>query len=162
HSCMLVVIDSPSDPIPASTKAIFDIAQLVTTEKRAGLKNLHVVDLLADDLRPIRIFLYPSRLLRPPYWLRAPMVKTPEIALGMLLSQSLSKKLQNKLPEGVKVTRLTAKDLDKIKRYWLERELRSDDSWDRFVKTFDVTREYTVVAPKGVDIPVSIADDAHE
>ena len=31
-----VVIDSPSDQAPASTKAIVNIGNLVTTEKRAG------------------------------------------------------------------------------------------------------------------------------
>ena len=40
---MLVVIDCPSDPIPAGSK-VFDIATLVTNEKRVGLKNLHVID----------------------------------------------------------------------------------------------------------------------
>jgi hypothetical protein len=43
HSCLLVVIDSASDPIPAANK-LFDPGQLVRTEKRVGLKNLHVVD----------------------------------------------------------------------------------------------------------------------
>jgi hypothetical protein len=40
HHLLLTV----ADPIPAST--IFNIGQLVTAEKRAGLKNLHVVNLL--------------------------------------------------------------------------------------------------------------------
>jgi photosystem II stability/assembly factor-like uncharacterized protein len=43
HSCLLVVADSPADPIPAANK-VFDIATLVTTERHVGLKNLHVVD----------------------------------------------------------------------------------------------------------------------
>jgi hypothetical protein len=43
HSCMLVVMDSASDPIPASNK-VFDIGTLVGTEKRVGWKNLHLID----------------------------------------------------------------------------------------------------------------------
>jgi hypothetical protein len=43
HSCLLVVVDSPDDPIPAAHK-IFDVDALVKLDKRAGLKNLHVVD----------------------------------------------------------------------------------------------------------------------
>ena len=43
HSCLLVVMDCPADPIPAGSK-VFDVDGLVTQEKRAGLKNLHVVD----------------------------------------------------------------------------------------------------------------------
>jgi photosystem II stability/assembly factor-like uncharacterized protein len=43
HSCLLVVVDSFEDPIPPASK-VFDVGTLVTTEKRAGLKNLHVID----------------------------------------------------------------------------------------------------------------------
>jgi photosystem II stability/assembly factor-like uncharacterized protein len=43
HSCLLVVIDSPSDPIPAVNK-IFNVDTLVATEKHVGLKNLHIID----------------------------------------------------------------------------------------------------------------------
>jgi hypothetical protein len=43
HSCLLVVMDSPSNPIPAGNK-VFDIGTLVSNEKRAGLKNLHIVN----------------------------------------------------------------------------------------------------------------------
>jgi photosystem II stability/assembly factor-like uncharacterized protein len=43
HSCMLVVMDSASDPIPAANK-VFDIGTLVGAEKRVGWKNLHLVD----------------------------------------------------------------------------------------------------------------------
>jgi photosystem II stability/assembly factor-like uncharacterized protein len=43
HSCLLIVVDSPSDPIPAANK-VFNIGTLVTQEKRVGLKNLHVID----------------------------------------------------------------------------------------------------------------------
>lgn len=46
HTCMLVVMDSASDPIPLANKT-FDIGTLVTREKRAGLKNLHLVNLVA-------------------------------------------------------------------------------------------------------------------
>ena len=45
HSCLLVVMDCPDDAIPAGNK-VFNIATLVTTEKRVGLKNLHVIDAL--------------------------------------------------------------------------------------------------------------------
>jgi hypothetical protein len=43
HTCLLVVMDSPSDPIPAGNKSL-NIGVLVPNEKRVGLKNLHVVD----------------------------------------------------------------------------------------------------------------------
>ena len=43
HSCLLVIVDSAQDPIPAANK-VFDVDTLVHNEKRVGLKNLHVVD----------------------------------------------------------------------------------------------------------------------
>jgi hypothetical protein len=43
HSCLLVVVDSAEDPIPAASK-VFNVGTLVPSEKRVGLKNLHVVD----------------------------------------------------------------------------------------------------------------------
>lgn len=42
HSCLLIIVDSPSDPIPAANK-VFNIGALVTQEKHVGLKNLHVI-----------------------------------------------------------------------------------------------------------------------
>jgi photosystem II stability/assembly factor-like uncharacterized protein len=43
HTCLLVVMDSPSDPIPAANKSL-NVGVLVPNEKRVGLKNLHIVD----------------------------------------------------------------------------------------------------------------------
>ena len=43
HTCLLAVMDSPSNPIPEANKAL-NVGLLVTNEKRAGLKNLHVVN----------------------------------------------------------------------------------------------------------------------
>ena len=42
HSCLLIVVDCPDDPIPQGNK-VRDIGTLVTREKRVGLKNLHVI-----------------------------------------------------------------------------------------------------------------------
>jgi photosystem II stability/assembly factor-like uncharacterized protein len=44
HSCLLVVMDCPGDPIPAANK-ILNVDNLVRNEKRVGLKNLHVVNI---------------------------------------------------------------------------------------------------------------------
>src|SRR6185437_7631546 len=43
HACLLAVIDSASDPIPPGNK-VFDIRTLIATDKRIGLKNLHILD----------------------------------------------------------------------------------------------------------------------
>jgi hypothetical protein len=43
HTCLLVTVDSPADPIPAANK-VFDVGVLVPREKHVGLKNLHIVN----------------------------------------------------------------------------------------------------------------------
>jgi hypothetical protein len=43
HVCLLAIMDSPADPIPAANK-VFTIGTLISNEKRAALKNLTVVD----------------------------------------------------------------------------------------------------------------------
>ena len=164
HSCMLVVIDSPSDPIPAGTKTIFNIGQLVTTEKRAGLKNLHVVNLLPDTLHPFPFYLHGSRALQSSYLLLIPPLPHPEIRMSMLLSQALSKRLSAaNLPKGLKPAKLAAADLERVKEYWLKREVRSDASWELFLKTYDTTRSFSVdPGGKGVELPLSIKGNARE
>jgi hypothetical protein len=163
HSCILVVIDSPSDPIPASTKTIFNIGQLVTTEKHAGLKNLHVVNLLPDSLYPFPFYLYGSRALRSSYLLLIPPLPYPEIRMGMLLSKTMSRRMTIIRPKGLKVARLANKDLRQIREHWLRRELRSEASWKAFVKTFDTQRIYSIdPRSKGLELPLSIRANAHE
>jgi photosystem II stability/assembly factor-like uncharacterized protein len=49
HSCLLIVMDSPADPLPAGSK-VLDVDALVSKEKRVGLKNLHVVDVAAGTM----------------------------------------------------------------------------------------------------------------
>jgi hypothetical protein len=42
HTCLLVICDCASDPIPAAHK-VFNVGTLITTEKRVGLKNVHII-----------------------------------------------------------------------------------------------------------------------
>ncbi|HEX8458587.1 MAG TPA: hypothetical protein VF656_14910 [Pyrinomonadaceae bacterium] len=44
HSCLLVIMSTPNDPIPPANK-VFNVDQLVRIEKRVGLKNLQVVNI---------------------------------------------------------------------------------------------------------------------
>ncbi len=164
HSCMLVVIDSPSDPVPAATKAVFNIAQLVTTEKRAGLKNLHVVNLLPSVVQPIPLYLYGSAAVRGGYLVRIPPLSHPAFSVGLLLSKVQSEQLAGgTLPAGLRATRFAASDLAKMKESWLRRELRREESWQRVLDLFDVTRLYTVDSrSRGVELPMAIRAGARE
>lgn len=59
HTCLLVVMDSPSNPIPAGNK-VFDVGVLVPNEKHAGLKNLHIVDAAPGTSPTVTLEFYPS------------------------------------------------------------------------------------------------------
>ena len=161
---MLVVIDSPSDPIPASTKSIFNIGQLVTTEKRVGVKNLHVVNLLPDATVPLPFHLYGSRGLQGSYLLKLPRLSRRHLKVGMLLPKILSERLPpDKLPRGMKTDKLDSTDLRRIKDHWLKREVRNVSTWEHFIATYDTERVFRVKSrSKGVELPVTIESDACE
>jgi len=59
HSCFLVVMDCPSDPIPEAHK-VLHVAPLIANEKHIGLKNVHVVNIPVSPPGTI----YPD----PIYW----------------------------------------------------------------------------------------------
>ncbi len=157
HTCMLVVIDSVDDPIPASTKEIVDIATLVTTEKRAGLKNLHLVDLLPNALRPLLLHAHGSAVRAKDQTLHIPASPRRDVRISMLLSVGLSERMMSQRLSGLRTARLTAKDLEQLKVYWLEHETRTEESWDRILQTFDVSRQYSLGPRReAVDLPVTI------
>jgi photosystem II stability/assembly factor-like uncharacterized protein len=52
--CLLAVIESPDDPIPAANK-VLDITALVPFEKRVGLKNMHVVASAGAQLHTVAV-----------------------------------------------------------------------------------------------------------
>ena len=164
HSCMLVVIDSPSDPVPASTKTVFDIAQLVTTEKRAGLKNLHLVNVLPSAIQPLPLHLHASRQREARYRLQIPPVAADALRIDLLFSKTLSKRFPAaKLPKGLKASRLPAKDLAKLKDYVLKQELRREDALKEFLKVYDTTRQFSVAArSKGVELPLALKAGGQE
>ena len=163
HTCMLVVIDSPSDPVPASSKAIFNIAQLVTSEKRVGLKNLHLVNLLPSIIKPLSFHFYAAAELPGRYIVRIPRLVSPVLSVGFLLSQTVSGHLGDSLPEGLTVAPLHASDVDAIKKRWLVDEGRSGESWDIFVRTYDTRRQFGVAkGMRELDLPVTIEPGSEE
>ena len=150
--------------MPATTKAIFNIAQLVTTEKRAGLKNLHLVNLLANAIQPLPLHLHASRSAAGKYRLAIPPLGSDALRVDFLFSKTLSKRFPaSKLPKGLKATRLPAKDLERLKAFVLKQEMRREDAWQAFLKLFDTTRQFSVDArSKGVELPLSLKVGGHE
>ncbi|MGH3331642.1 MAG: WD40/YVTN/BNR-like repeat-containing protein [Nocardioidaceae bacterium] len=163
HTCMLVVIDSPSDPMPDAAK-VFQIGALVTGEKRVGLKNLHVVNLLPDAFVPIPLYLYASSLLRRRYVVRLPAFDQPDLRVTMLFSSALSKRVQGTEGlRGLTSSKFSGADLSRLKRRWLSDEMRTEESWERLLSTYDVNRQYRVDRRVGlVDVPLGMKAGGRE
>ena len=107
HSCLLVVVESTDDPIPAASK-VFNVGTLVTSEKRVGLKNLHVVDAPpAPYWFDLRIYARARDSLRlapgPAGW-----------ALGLLFPPTIADGIQT---TGLKKATLTKTQLTALERF---------------------------------------------
>jgi hypothetical protein len=156
HTCLLVVIDSPSDSIAAVSK-VFDIAQLITNEKHVRLKNLHVVSLLPKIFIPIRLWLYAPEQRRSRYLLRLPSFDHPDLQMSMLLTKGMSRRLGKTPVKGLTSATFSAAEVERLRRRWLEDEARPEESWNELVKTYDMTRQYRVNRRVGeVDVPLSL------
>jgi hypothetical protein len=90
HSCLLAVIDSPTDPIPAVNK-VFSVDQLVPAEKHVGLKNLHVVNVPPGTMYWTAIGFYGSTELPQSIKFRARPVKWQ---IGLILQKSAQTALE--------------------------------------------------------------------
>ncbi len=160
HSCMLVVVDSPSDPIPETAK-VHDIGQLVTGEKRVGLKNLHLVNLLPNVFVPIPLYLYASSQSELRYLVRLPSLDRPDVRLTMLFSKALSRRASD--IKGLRATKFSRADLSRLERRWIGDEMRPAESWKRVVKTFDLTRQFRVDPGfEYVDVPLGMKAGGRE
>ena len=137
HTCMLVVVDSPSDPIPAANK-VFNIAQLVTNEKRIGLKNLHLVNVIAGIVAvPFQFFA--AKGIKKPYRIEIGSAKLNAVTYGIILPKDFSKKLKTEGPlKGVKAAKLTATDLTRLKEQFLGKELRDERYYNDFLQNYDL------------------------
>jgi len=118
HSCLLIVVDCPDDPIPEANK-VLDIGTLVTQEKRIGLKNLHVVDALPGPLwSEVKVFgkargrdsLHLSEL--PQGW-----------ALGLLIPEEVAQRLEF---EGLKQVDMTEAQIEALEKFLRRKATESE------------------------------------
>jgi hypothetical protein len=92
HSCLLVVMDSPANAIPAGNK-VFSVGALVPNEKRVGLKNLHIVDAAPGTYFAtiIRFHSIPRR----PLGIRIAPSAVEGWSIGMVLPKAAAGKVQD-------------------------------------------------------------------
>jgi photosystem II stability/assembly factor-like uncharacterized protein len=108
HTCLLVVVDSPADPIPAANK-VFDVGVLVPREKHAGLKNLHIVNAPPSAPYGTKIQLFPG--LAKLQSIRILPGPAGGGGLGLILPKAVKVKLQ-----GITVKKTTAAQLTALRR----------------------------------------------
>jgi photosystem II stability/assembly factor-like uncharacterized protein len=131
HSCLLVVMESASDPIPAANK-LLDVDQLVRLEKRVGLKNLHVVTVAP----------------RAPYWTAvgmhgaANMLHTLRFLPARGVTWQVGVVLQKGAQTRLKLDGVTRKALTAAQKKALTERLDGD------LAAFDTTGVYLVAKPE--------------
>ena len=101
HSCLLAIVNSAVDPIPAASK-VFDVDTLVKRERRAGLKNLHVVDAPAGTAFWTELGLHGKA--GTAYSLRLLPHRAPEWSIGFVLPLAL----KQPAVEGIAVAKPSA------------------------------------------------------
>lgn len=157
HSCMLVVVDSADDPIPAPSKTSLAIAPLVTGEKRVGLKNLHLVNLLPKTILPIPLWFFASAAFDARHAVRLPLFESRAVDLAFLLARDITARYGDKAPDGLVGRKLAAADLALIKKRWIVGEMRGQESWKQFEARYDLGRTFRVGPnAKEVDVPLGI------
>ena len=110
HSCLLVVVDSPADPIPAVNK-IFNADLLVPLEKRVGLKNLHVVD--ASPAAPYASFLQFYRASTKAQSIRIRPSPAASGSVSLILPMSAAAEVQL---HGIKLRKPTTAELAALRK----------------------------------------------
>jgi photosystem II stability/assembly factor-like uncharacterized protein len=140
HTCLLVVVDSPADPIPAANK-VFDVGLLVSNEKRVGLKNLHIVNAPPSAPYATKFQLYPGTSKMQSIRIQ------PSVGggIGLILPKNAVAQSQFR---GITVKKPMATELSALRL-----KLGTD------VKMYDLTKLYSVTSPKeaavldGVTVP---------
>jgi hypothetical protein len=89
HTCLLVVADCASDPIPAASK-VLQVWTLVPNERRAGLKNLHVINALPGTYHGTPLIFHPA--LQGASSLRLLPAANLAVGVGLLLPKAASPK----------------------------------------------------------------------
>src|SRR5262249_41351525 len=93
HSCLLVICDSPTDPIPAANK-VFQISTLVVSERHVGLKNLHVVDPPPADAADSLVIQYQMRALGSQDIVRLDATGLRDWKLGIVVPSKIAKSVK--------------------------------------------------------------------
>jgi hypothetical protein len=89
HTCLLVVCDSPTDPILASNK-VFQVQTLVVGERHVGLKNLHVINPPPADAADSLVIQYHMRVLGPGDVVRFAPTGLVDWNLGIVLPSQIA------------------------------------------------------------------------
>jgi hypothetical protein len=130
HTCLLVVIDSPADPIPAANK-VFDVSLLVPREKHAGLKNLHIVDAPSAAPYGTKIQFFPGSTKLQSIRIQPTSVTSGSIGLILPKEATTGLKLQ-----GVNVKKPTTAELTALRQ-------KLND-----ISHYDLTKHYTLAGFK--------------
>lgn len=136
HSCMMVVMDSGSDPIPAANK-VFVISDLVRNEKRVALKNLHLVDVVPGLVTFIPMHMNLQE--ESPFILKfAYARRSKRFVSGLVLPRKLAEKIvESRGFKGFRVEKLDRRQIDALRRQWIEREFKNAEKVEKYIEQLD-------------------------
>jgi photosystem II stability/assembly factor-like uncharacterized protein len=135
HSCMLVVMDSPSDPISAANK-VFTISELVRNEKRVALKNLHIVDVVPGVVAfvPLHMNILEESL----FILRFVYDRNSRnFTAGLVFPKRLAEMIVESQPPGFRIEKLESRQIDALRRQWIEQEYKNEDKVEKYISQLD-------------------------
>lgn len=160
HSCLLVVMDSPSDPIPSSHK-VFNIADLVTSEKRVALKNLHLVDVVPNLISFIPLHL--NVLLRKPFELDIDFARRSRVfTTGLVFPEEMAERIMREEEyRGFDVKKLDRREVDRIREQWIEQEYKDREKVDEYLARLDFRYLFVATSAKPrIRVREGLEDDA--
>lgn len=134
HSCLLTIVNSTSDPIAAASK-VFNVDALVRAERRAGLKNLHVVDAPPGTSFWAELSLHGNAKLA--HALRL----LPHRATGWSIGFVLPKVVKHPMLEGIGFVKPNAATLKQLTA-----------KYGKSIARYDTTRIYHAKTPNGARI----------
>ena len=157
HTCIMVVMNSADDPIPATNKG-FDAGALVTSEKRAALHNLHLVNATVP-FSPIPFWIWGVE--RRPYIIE---IIKPELPAGLDIQLILPKKVVKAVSASkttkIKMVKLSTGVQKQSLEYFEKKEFRSGDYIKGLVKDMDFSTGINLSAKmKSLQLPSIFFDE---
>jgi photosystem II stability/assembly factor-like uncharacterized protein len=154
HSCMLVVMDSASDPIPVGNKTT-NINALVPNEKRVALKNLHLVNIIPLNVMAIPFSFFNYKKMNQIIEFDGINLANQEVSIA-LPKDELKKIMDRKQYKNIEFQKLSSDGIKNIEEQFYKNGLEQSDV-KKLLDSFDLSN-ILIITKKDANI-ISEIDD---